>query len=59
MGYTLDDFARDHNITPEENMRTVARLRQSLHSDKPAQPHMDNEAAQPPSSHAPGSPPIQ
>ena len=59
MGYTLDDFARDHNITPEENMRTVARLRHSLHSDKPGHPHMDNEATQPPSSHAPGSPPIQ
>lgn len=59
MGYTLDDFARDHNITPEENMRTVARLRQSLHSDKPGHPHMAAGAAQRPSSCAPGSPLIQ
>lgn len=26
MGYMLDDFARDHNITPEENARAVAQL---------------------------------
>lgn len=30
MSYTIEDFARDHNITPEENAQAVARLRRDM-----------------------------
>lgn len=30
MSYTIEDFARDHNITSEENAHAVAQLRQDM-----------------------------
>ncbi len=30
MSYAIEDFARDHNITPEENAQAVAQLRQDM-----------------------------
>lgn len=30
MSYTIEDFACDHNITPEENAQAVAQLRQDM-----------------------------
>lgn len=30
MSYTIEDFARDHNITPEENAQAVAQLRRDM-----------------------------
>ncbi len=30
MSYTIGDFARDHDITPEENAQAVAQLRRDI-----------------------------
>lgn len=30
MSYTIGDFARDHDITPEENAQAVAQLRRNI-----------------------------